>query len=556
MQTRLVCAAAALACLAGLAQAQNTGPSSTAASYVLPSGPKASLISTTSILTTGDAIGGYRLVGIPDGTGAFDNGDGTFTWVVNHELGGGSGIARAHGSTGAFVSRWVINKSSLAVVSGRDHNTAATDVFTWNGTAFVAGTTQFSRFCSADLAEPTAYKFGSLGTDARIFMNGEETGDEGRGFAHIISGPNVNQTWELPYTGKFSWENSIACPFPQVKTIVVGTDDTTPGEVYVYIGDKQGAGNDITRAGLDNGLLYGVKIAGVPSELRATPVSGTFTLENLGNVQNSSGAALSTASLAAGVTRFLRPEDGAWDPRPGFQNDFYFCTTDRFNTPTTVGRSRVYRLRFADISQPELGGQITSLLDGTEGHQMHDNLCVDNHGRLILQEDPGGNEWAARLWMLDLKTSRYFEIARHNETLFTTGQPGFLTNNEEASGIIDASAILGDGWYLQSDQIHFGIPGELVESGQLSAIFIDPRTVCVPDLTTNALVGSVGYGIPDGVRNGDDFFYFLAQFAAGNLAVTDMTTGAVSGQPGYGVSNGVLTNDDFLYYLNIYALGC
>ncbi len=553
MRKSFSCGAAALACLAGSAQAQNLGPSTVTAPYVVPSGPRASLISTTSILTVGDTIGGYAMVGIPDGTGAFDNGDGTFTWLVNHELGATAGIIRAHGSAGGFVSRWVVSKADLSVVSGRDHNTAATDVFTWNGSAFVAGTTAFARFCSADLAAPTAYKFGSLGTDARIFVSGEETGDEGRGFAHIVSGPNINQSWQMPYTGRFSWENGVACPFPQVKTILVGTDDSTPGEVYIYVGDKQASGNDITRAGLDGGLLYGVKIAGVPTELRTAPVGGTFTMEPLGNVQNSTGAALSAASIAAGVTRFLRPEDGAWDPRPGFQNDFYFCTTDRFNTATTVGTSRVYRLRFTDITQPELGGTITPILVGNEGHQMHDNMCVDSHGRILLQEDPGGNDWLARLWMIDLKTGRYIEIARHSAAVATPGQPGFLTNNEEASGIIDARELLGDGWYLQSDQMHYGLPGELVEGGQLSAIFIDPRTLCVADLSTNAIPGAAGYGVPDGVLNNEDFFYYLAQFVAGNLEVADLTTTATPGAPGYGVSNGVINNEDFFYYLLLFA---
>jgi hypothetical protein len=79
---------------------------------------------------------------------------------------------------------------------------------------------------------------------------------------------------------------------------------------------------------------------------------------------------------------------------------------------------------------------------------------------------------------------------------------------------------------------------------------------CEPDLTTGAVAGQPGYGTPNGVLNNDDFFYYLAQFAAGNLAVADLTTGAVVGQPGYGVPNGVLNNDDFFYYLAIFAAGC
>ncbi len=79
---------------------------------------------------------------------------------------------------------------------------------------------------------------------------------------------------------------------------------------------------------------------------------------------------------------------------------------------------------------------------------------------------------------------------------------------------------------------------------------------CKPDLTTGAIAGQPGYGTPNGVLNNDDFFYYLAQFAAGNLAVADLTTGAIAGQPGYGVPNGVLNNDDFFYYLAIFAAGC
>ena len=79
---------------------------------------------------------------------------------------------------------------------------------------------------------------------------------------------------------------------------------------------------------------------------------------------------------------------------------------------------------------------------------------------------------------------------------------------------------------------------------------------CRPDLTTGAIAGQPGYGVPNGILNTDDFFYYIAQFAAGNLAVCDMTTGAIPGQPGYGVPNGVLNNDDFFFYLAIFSAGC
>ena len=86
-------------------------------------------------------------------------------------------------------------------------------------------------------------------------------------------------------------------------------------------------------------------------------------------------------------------------------------------------------------------------------------------------------------------------------------------------------------------------------------IFIDDNT-CPPDLTTGAIPGATGYGTPNGILNNDDFFYYLAEFAAGNIAVCDLTTGAIPGAPGYGTPNGILNNDDFFYYLAIFAEGC
>ncbi|MCA9288516.1 MAG: agmatine deiminase family protein [Phycisphaerales bacterium] len=81
-------------------------------------------------------------------------------------------------------------------------------------------------------------------------------------------------------------------------------------------------------------------------------------------------------------------------------------------------------------------------------------------------------------------------------------------------------------------------------------------TPCAADLTTGAVAGQPGYGTPNGVLDNNDFFYFLAQYAAGNAGVADLTTGAVAGQPGYGVPNGIINNEDFFYYLTIFAAGC
>ncbi|MBL8761983.1 MAG: DUF839 domain-containing protein [Phycisphaerae bacterium] len=486
--------ALALACMAGTTFAQLTGPSSSQSPYVLPT--RAGVV-TQSLLTAGDTVGGYMMVGIPDGSGAFNNGDGSFTFLVNHEIPSGSGGVRAHGSTGGFVSRWSIDAATRTVISGRDHNTGASDVNTWNGTGFVQGTTAYSRLCSADLAKSSAYKFGGLGTDARLFLNGEEAGPEGRAFAHVVTGAGTNQSWQLPSLGRFSWENAMANPKAQAKTVVMGTDDTSnQGQVYMYVGNKQSTGNDIERAGLTNGELYGVRVTGVPSETRPGAAVGRFDLYNHGDVRNTTGADLNTASAANSVTNFLRPEDGAWDHRIGHENDFYFVTTDRFNSASQEGHSRLYRMRFDDITNPTLGGQVDMLIDGfVSGPNMMDNICIDNLGRILIQEDIGGQDPLGAIWLYDIASQGLVKVAEHDPFRFDSSSSGFLTRDEEASGIIDATDILGQGWFLMTDQAHYSVSGEQYEGGQLLALYVDPSIVPAP-----GAAAVLGLGALAGVR--------------------------------------------------------
>jgi len=462
-----------------------TGPSTSSTPYLIPTVPNAAF---NSILTAGDVVGSYKMVGLPDGLGAYDNGNGTFTVLMNHEVGNTLGVNRAHGQKGAFVSKWVINKSDLSVVSGAD---LIQNVKLWNGTSYDtynAGTpsalTAFTRFCSADLPAVSAFYNSTtgLGTQERIFMNGEESGTEGRAFAHISTGPNAGTTYEVPALGKSSWENQVACPTSGDKTVVIGMDDATPGQVYVYVGTKNNSGTEIDKAGLSNGKLFGVTVTGLTTEVSVSvPTAGTtFTLFDLGNVSNLTGTTINTNSNNAGVTTFLRPEDGAWDPSN--PKDFYFVTTNAFANP-----SRLWRLRFTDEKNPELGGTIEAVLDGTEGQKMFDNLTVDHYGHIILVEDVGNNVHLGKVWQYTIATDALLQVGGHDDTRFLTGGANFLTQDEEASGVIDVQAILGAGMFLTVDQAHYTVAGEQVEGGQLLS-FYNPDTYSAnPEV---ALVGN------------------------------------------------------------------
>ncbi|MEY2921344.1 MAG: hypothetical protein RL261_2649 [Pseudomonadota bacterium] len=475
---------------AATAQSQTyTAPSSSQTPYLVPTVPG---VETHSILTVGDSVNlkpdgtPYRMVGIPDGLGAYDNNDGTFTVLMNHELGATVGIARAHGGIGSFVSKWIVNKDTFEVVSGED---LIKQALGWTGSQWapLAGAANnLGRLCSADLPAVSAFFDGATGrgTQERVFMNGEEAGVEGRAFAHVATGDYAGKSYQLPWLGRFSWENAVAKAGTGAKTVVVGTDDGTGGQVYVYIGDKTDAANPVEAAGLTNGKLYGLKIgAGSFAETNGTVVAdGTrFSLVELGDVSALTGAQLETLSNAKQVANMNRPEDASWDPTD--PSTLYFATTAAFN-----GISRLWQLRLDDPADILLGGSVrvvtqSPAFDAAKssaeqaGPRMLDNLTVSGKGQVIAVEDVGGQPYIGGVWQIDPASGTTVRVAQHDPARFTPGVTGFLTLDEEASGVIPLKGILGESWFLIDVQSHRGLGGELVEDGQLLAIKIPPRNI-------------------------------------------------------------------------------
>jgi autotransporter-associated beta strand protein len=505
------------------AQSLIQGPSSSQSSYLTPT---AQGWSATAIMTVGDRVGGlpsgYMFAGIPDGLGAYDNGDGTMTVLANHEIGATQaatpvllGTARAHGAAGGFVSKWVIDTTTWQVISGGDFVTSRLDQMMWNGTTWAAPATAYAylRPCSADLPKLSAFWDASTSTgyDGLIFLNGEETGAEGKAFAFIATGAagEVGKAYELPHHGKYSYENLLArsnygsTPGAAnlLQTVVVGTDDTTPGEVYVYIGTKTNTGNAVEKAGLTNGQLYGVKVnAGVTGYTgavtleNASGINGTFALAPIftnGTIAAKTGAQFQTASLAAGVTQFARPEDAHWVD----ENSLIFATTGASGTAMAGATvtSKIYQLDF-DSSMSDgiltTGGSIKVVIDsknilGLDGAaaRSFDNLTIGDDNKLYIQEDPGSNAYVAKHWIVDhtlstqaLREASAIQIFESDRSRFTTGAVNFQTIDEEHSGIIDISSIVNDGsqWFLVATQNHAAATGAnaatLVEGGQFIAL--------------------------------------------------------------------------------------
>ena len=156
--------------MAGAAPATTAvGPSTATAPYLLPVADDVHLTSLLTVDDAGAASNGYELVGIPDGLGAIRQGSNVVTFM-NHELPATSGIVRAHGQKGAFVSRHVINSSTGEVKESSDwiqpgavlglpdqliRRSSQRGRHPSRRRRFPAYLAAFGRFCSGYLTEPS-----------------------------------------------------------------------------------------------------------------------------------------------------------------------------------------------------------------------------------------------------------------------------------------------------------------------------------------------------------------------------------------------------------------
>ena len=114
------------------------------------------------------------------------------------------------------------------------------------------------------------------------------------------------------------------------------------------------------------------------------------------------------------------------------------------------------------------------------------NMTVDEFGRVLINEDPGGDPTPARIWSYDIASGTLTQVTEQKQVVTGETPPpgtnytGYATEDEEVSGIIPLTNILGPGWYLTDSQIHQAFTAaeadaataaKLVEKGQLTAVF-------------------------------------------------------------------------------------
>ena len=249
--------------------------------YMVPVSSRYPNLEVTPVLTCGDSVGGFILTGLPDGIGAFDNGDGTFTVLIAHEI----SYARQHvHGVGAYVSRWVVRTFDLAVLSGRRGYDDANVFHSYDGTTYqnvpIGATAGFDRFCSSSLAGP------AQGMDRFVFMCGEEdtgTGSFGAAVAGdgrdggiavaVFNDGTRDVAATLPRLGRMSHEQELVIPGTGNKTVVWNMDDVSSSHVFLYVGDKRDPAGIVdpveavlTRNGLNTGDLFAMVVTGARHE--------------------------------------------------------------------------------------------------------------------------------------------------------------------------------------------------------------------------------------------------------------------------------------------------
>jgi hypothetical protein len=285
----------------------------------------------SSLITNGEVTNGLQAgssvftpVGIFDGLGAYDNLDGTYSLLVNHELGNsngyqyqvqvkaGSAAATTQTVTGARISRFVVAKD----IDGNTANGYQSRVLA-GGLAYdqvISPNASFSlgsginRFCSANLVP--AGQFGGRGFVDSLYLAGEETSN-GRFFA---LDPSSSKLYHVPAFGLGGWESASAVDTGNANTVAVLLfDDTsgTPNYLYLWVGSKSAGSSDLLERNAQSAALLSEdaeRIADLLGAKRAGVLQGLEHARSLRSTDAANGVRRLMAGDGIAVTR-LRVRD-------------------------------------------------------------------------------------------------------------------------------------------------------------------------------------------------------------------------------------------------------
>jgi hypothetical protein len=302
--------------------------------------------------------------------------------------------------------------------------------------------------------------------------------------------------------GRHNHENNVIVPGGWSETVSLSSDDTfittstaaRPNLSQMYLH----ATRDWTTFVHGDGTLYGFRVTGTNDGAvnPADPFNGAndfFDItvgdewtgefipvpEDIANGDTASlpQDALEDWSNANNVFQFIRLEDIAYDPDD--PRTVYFTDTGNtriYQEPTTgrlrrlinaadplvpqsrSSNGRVFKM-VMNASDPLAVDEFSILADGgspavpggapavpgNPAMRAPDNMDV-GHSSIMVQEDASD----AKIWMYSLATGTWTHVAQvdQDQNPATTGDPG------ESSGVVDASAWLGAGWWVLDVQSH------------------------------------------------------------------------------------------------------
>jgi len=468
------------------------------------------------LITVGDMLtDGFVFDSIPDGIAFTLRGNGRADLYVNHETSLVPFPGILTDFSNSHVDRLMINQHG-GILRGFDA---------------IPSDANFQRFCSSFLAG------AEEGFDRRILFTNEEATDivnrQGLAWpadpafgsqpeqAGVVVALDVTsgEHRTLYGMGRHNHENSVAIPGYD-ELVVLSGDDTfsaPSSQLYAYIaGDTDAVWND---AGAlyafvsDDPLVndYG-DIAG------SQTVSGQFVPVPRGVAVGDQNG-LEAWYNANDAFQFIRVEDIAYDRTD--PNVVYFADTGepRASTATSAGAGRLTRAgstfrgpfmngriwkMVLDAQNPRVVTELSILIDADAGGYanplaMHQPDNVETTANAVyVQEDPGSHNQflladaagvGARVWRYDLATGALDAVFEVDQALDeSVGDvdiaPAANRGAWESSGIIDASAIWGEGWFLLDVQagsfIRESTPGTLGdrdvvferEGGQLLRVYL------------------------------------------------------------------------------------
>ncbi len=478
------------------------------------------------LFTVGEAIRGYRPVGILDGIGAIAMDSRTVRFFVNHELGPSVGylysLANGTQLRGARVSYFDVDRSTRRLVgAGPAYHTVIdrAGVEVTSATQINEGsslTDGFDRFCASSL-----FRAGEFGLVDDIYFTGEEN-TNGQEFALDVE---TGVLYCAPMLGRAAWENvtMLDTGNPDTIAIIVG-DDRQGGPLWLYLGQKDavGDGSFLDRNGLAVGTLW-VWVCDTgddnPEEFNGTGQSRTGSFVQVTQYDPAMAgqagydalgyanqATLDAQVNAVGGFHFSRPEDVSTNPADG--TEFVLASTGRGSAYPSDNWGTTYLI---DV---DFGAVVTATVnivyDGDDagggqfagpdfGLRSPDNLDWADNGLIYIQEDRstspdalfGGVSGAeASVWELDPQTGILRRILEIDRSALPDGQTDSAptdVGNWESSGVLDVTEFFhrmpGEILLVADIQAHslvgapLGGPDQgldLVQGGQLVLLSLPP----------------------------------------------------------------------------------